>query len=64
MQNIKGFPIQDIIDSHCCGCGWQYLIQWVSYGPEHDYWLTSSALEDCKALNAWLDKEGSGKATW
>ena len=62
-DGLEEFLVQDIIDARRRGRGWQYLVRWVGYGPEHDRWLAGSALEDCEALDTWLDKEDSGEAT-
>ena len=32
-DGLKEFLVEEIIDARCCG--WQYLGQWVGYGPEH-----------------------------
>jgi hypothetical protein len=63
-DGLEEFLVQDIIDARRQGHSWQYLVQWVGYGPEHDRWLASSVLQDCEALDIWLNKEVSGKATW
>jgi hypothetical protein len=63
LDGLEEFLVQDIIDARRRGRGWQYLVRWVGYGPEHDRWLAGSALDDCKALDIWLDKEDSGEAT-
>jgi len=62
-DGLEEFLVQDIIDARRRGRGWQYLVRWVGYGPEHDRWLASSALDNCEALDIWLDKEDSGEAT-
>jgi hypothetical protein len=63
-DGLKEFLVQDIINSQRHGCGWQYLVRWVGYGPEHNRWLASSTLKDCEALDVWLEKEALGEATW
>ena len=62
-DGLEEFLVQEILDSHCCGWGWQYLIRLVGYSAEHNHWLSGSALEDCKALDHWLGLQASGKAT-
>ena len=64
MDSLEEYLVKDIINTQWCGCRWQYLIQWVGYGPEHNHWLTSSALEECMALNWWLDLSRDGPALW
>jgi hypothetical protein len=56
-EGLEEYFIEEIIDSNCCGVGWQYLDHWSSYRPEHDRWLPGSSLEDCEALDRWLAKE-------
>ena len=62
-DGLEEFLVQEIIDSRRRGCGSQYLVRWVGYGPEHDRWLAGSALEDCEALDVWLGEKVLGKAT-
>jgi hypothetical protein len=53
-DSIEEFFVEEIIDSCPRGRGWQYLICWSGYGPEHDCWLPHTALDDCEALDCWL----------
>ena len=62
-NGLEEYLVQEIIDSHQCGKGYQYLVRWTGYGPEHDRWLAGSTLTDCEALNIWLEKDVSGTAT-
>ena len=50
-DGMQEHEIEQILDMQPHGCGHQYLIQWVGYGPEDDEWLPGRMLEDCKALN-------------
>ena len=50
--------IDKIIDRRRRGCGWQYLVRWVGYGPEDDEWLSRRELEECEALDSWLAEHG------
>jgi len=52
--------IRDIIDEHRCGCGYHYLVQWVSYGAEDNHWLKGADLKDTEALDIWLAKRRMG----
>lgn len=52
---LEEYTVESIIDSRKCGRGWQYLVQWVGYGPEHDRWLPRRELEECEALDRWLE---------
>ena len=64
-DGLEEYLIEEILDSRRCRKGWQYLVHWMGYGQEHDCWLTGSVLQECVALNEWLDKEaGMGIATW
>jgi hypothetical protein len=53
-DGIEEYFVNEIIDSRRCSRGWQYLVRWVGYGPEHDRWLSRTSLEDCEALDCWL----------
>jgi hypothetical protein len=50
--------IDRILEERRRGRGWQYLVRWFGYGPEHDEWLSRWELEDCEALDVWLQKKG------
>ena len=63
-DSLEEFLVQEIIDACCRGRGWQYLVCWVGYGPEHDCWLAGSTLDDCEALDVWLAEGRLGAATW
>jgi hypothetical protein len=54
VDGLEEYHVQEIIDSRRRGKGWQYLVRWTGYGPEHDRWIAGSTLEDCTALNTWL----------
>jgi Chromo (CHRromatin Organisation MOdifier) domain len=62
-DGLEEFLVQEILDSRRRGRGWQYLVRWVGYSAEHDRWLSRSALEDCEALDRWLELQESGEAT-
>jgi hypothetical protein len=64
-DGLEEYHVQEITDARRRGKGWQYLVRWTGYGPEHDRWLTGSALEECATLNAWLagTDSVSGEAT-
>jgi len=47
--------IDRIIEERRCGRGWRYLVRWVGYGPEDDEWMSRKELEDCEALDRWLE---------
>ena len=47
--------IEKILDAHRCGRGYQYLVRWKGYSTEEDRWLPSSKLQDCEALDVWLN---------
>jgi len=50
--------IDRILEERRRGRGWQYLVRWFGYGPEHDEWVSRRKLEDCEALDVWLQKKG------
>ena len=45
--------IEKILDEQKRGCGRQYLIYWLGYGPEGDLWLPRSELLETEALELW-----------
>ena len=57
-NGLMEHEIEKIIDSQPWGRGYRYLIQWVGYGPEDDEWLPGRMLEDCKALDKWIENGG------
>ena len=59
-NGLEEHEIESILDSRCQGCGWQFLVRWVSFGPEDDEWLNSQMLEDCEALDQWYEQDGDG----
>jgi hypothetical protein len=56
-DGVEAYFVDKIIDSCHCSKGWQYLIRWSGYGPEHDWWLSCTVLNDCEALDRWLAAE-------
>jgi len=48
--------IEKILDEWKCGCGRQYLIHWLGYGPESDLWLPRSELLETEALKLWEER--------
>jgi hypothetical protein len=48
------------VDSRKRGHGRQYLVRWLGYGPEHDEWLPARELEECEALDRWLEDNDIG----
>jgi hypothetical protein len=58
-DGLEEFLVQEIIDSRRRGRGYQYLIRWSGHSPEHDCWLAASSLEDCEALDVWLNGQGT-----
>ncbi|EDR02067.1 reverse transcriptase-RNase H-integrase [Laccaria bicolor S238N-H82] len=49
------YSIDKILDARRRGRGYQYLVRWSGYGAEHDKWLPGSELQDCEALDRWLE---------
>lgn len=50
------FIVDRIIDQRRRGRGFQYLVRWLNYGPEHDLWIPRRQLENCVALDIWQQK--------
>jgi len=57
-EGLEEYAIEKILDERCRGCGYQYLVQWVGHGPEEDCWLPHCELEECQALDVWLNGIG------
>ena len=57
-DGLMEHEINKIIDSQPWGYGYHYLVWWVGYGPEDDEWLPGCMLEDCKALDKWIENGG------
>ncbi|KNZ74474.1 hypothetical protein J132_06823 [Termitomyces sp. J132] len=52
--------VMDKIINKCRhGHGWQYLVCWVGFPPEHDKWLPCLELDNCKALDIWEAQDGA-----
>ena len=62
-DSLEEFLVEEILDSRRRGRRWQYLVQWVGYNSKHDHWLSGSTLEDCEALDRWLELQDTGEAT-
>jgi len=54
-EGLEEYAIEKILDERCWGCGYQYLVRWVGHGPEEDCWLPCCELEECQALDVWLN---------
>jgi hypothetical protein len=52
--------VERILDSRRRGRGWQFLVRWVGFGPQHDEWLSATELDDCEALDVWYAAGGDG----
>jgi hypothetical protein len=37
----------------------KYLVRWVGQGPEYDLWLPQKEIDDCEALDVWLQNKSS-----
>ncbi|KNZ82260.1 hypothetical protein J132_03774 [Termitomyces sp. J132] len=48
------FLMDKIVDCRKRGWGYQYLVRYVGFGPEHGEWLPGKELETNKALDVWL----------
>ena len=54
----KEWLVKRILDRHRHGRGWQYLIEWEGYGPEHNQWMPSKEIDDLQALDEFLVANG------
>jgi len=59
-NGLEEYLVDKIIDSQCRGKGWQFLVHWLSYAPQHDLWITSADLVECEALDEWYASCGDG----
>ena len=57
-NGLMEHKIDKIIDSQRWGHGYHYLVHWVGYRPEDDEWLLAHILENCEALNKWMENGG------
>jgi hypothetical protein len=55
---MEEYFIEKILDLCRRGRGWQFLVRWSGYGPEHNLWLAALALDECAALDEWYVKGG------
>jgi hypothetical protein len=59
-NGLREHVVEEIVDSHRRGRGWQFLVRWLGYGREHDEWLAAAQVQDCEALNLWYQLGGDG----
>jgi Chromo (CHRromatin Organisation MOdifier) domain len=59
-NGLEEYFVNEIIDSRHHGKGWQFLVRWLSYTPEHDLWLPLADLTECEALDKWYKAGGDG----
>ena len=59
-DGLMEHEIERIIDSRPWGQGYCYLVHWVGYRPEDNEWLLGHMLEDCEALDKWIENGGDG----
>ena len=50
-DGLEEYFVERILDARRQGRGWQFLIHWTGYGPEHNSWLNAKSLEECEALD-------------
>ena len=50
--------VNRILDRRRRGRGYQYLVEWVGYGPEHNQWMAGSEIDDLKALDEYFEANG------
>lgn len=51
-DGLEEYLVDEILDVRRRGRGWQFLVRWHGYGPQHDLWIAARELDDCKALDA------------
>ena len=59
-DGLEEHTVEEIIDSRRRGCGWQFLVRWLGYGPHHNEWLPAADLKDCEVLDLWYQNGGDG----
>jgi len=59
-DGLEEHTVEEIIDSRRRGCGWQFLVRWLGYGPHHNKWLPATELKDCEVLDLWYQIGGDG----
>ena len=59
-DGMQEHEIERILDAQPHGRGYRYLVRWVGYGPEDDEWLPGKMLENCEALDQWIEADGNG----
>jgi hypothetical protein len=60
-DGLKEYSAQEIINSRQCGWGWQFLVHWLGYGPQHNLWIATFELNECEALNMWYSLVAMGR---
>lgn len=38
-DGVRDHFVDHVIDRRCRGRGWQYLVTWRGFGPEHNQWM-------------------------
>jgi hypothetical protein len=57
-DGLEEYFMDSIIDSQRCGRGWQFLVRWTGYGPEHD---AGSRRWHCKSVKLSTDGTKGGE---
>ena len=55
VDSLEEQVIDCIIDAKKVQNSYKYLVRWHGFGPAHDEWLLAAQLEDCKALDQWIE---------
>ena len=62
LDGLQEHTINKILDMWKCKWGYQYLVHWVGFGPKDDEWLPQKDVEDCEALDQWIEANGDWPA--
>lgn len=50
-DSSEEFVVERILNRCRCGEGFQYLVCWQEYGPQHNMWLLGRRVADLQALD-------------
>jgi hypothetical protein len=50
-DGLEEYIIDQILNSHCRGHSWKFLVHWAGYTAKHNLWIAVSKLNECEALD-------------